>query len=378
MHETRKTLTQTKRIVVKVGSSLLTDGGKALDPKFLQKLAGELHALRQSGKEVALVTSGAVAAGVAALGIAKPREIPRKQAVAAIGQSKLMHAYEQVFGAMGVQVAQVLITGDDLGHRHRFLNARNAVSALFDMGVLPIFNENDTVAVEEIKVGDNDNLSALVASMIEADLLIILSDVAGLYDADPRAHPDANRLSVVGEIDSKIERLAGGAGSTAGTGGMITKLQAAKKAAASGVPTLIAAGLETDVLKRLVAGEDLGTLFQSSADKMASRKHWIAFVLKPLGKLVLDAGAAKAVQESGKSLLPSGVTAVEGKFQRGDAVAICDASGHEFARGVAEYGADEVRRLTGKKSTEIEAILGYKYGDELVHRDDLVLLERKR
>lgn len=378
MHETRKTLSQAKRIVVKVGSSLLTDGGRALDPKFLQKLAGELHALRQEGKQVALVTSGAVAAGVAALGIAKPREIPRKQAVAAVGQSKLMHAYEQAFGALGVQVAQVLITGDDLGHRHRFLNARNAVSALFDMGVLPIFNENDTVAVEEIKVGDNDNLSALVASMIEADLLVILSDVAGLYDADPRANADARRLSVVAEIDEGVERLAGGAGSTAGTGGMITKLQAAKKAAASGVPTLIAAGLESDVLKRLVAGEDLGTLFQSSADKMASRKHWIGFVLKSVGKLVLDAGAAKAVRESGKSLLPSGVTAAEGKFQRGDAVSICDASGHEFARGVAEYGVDEVRRIAGKKSTEIEAILGYKYGDELVHRDDLVLLERKR
>jgi glutamate 5-kinase len=378
MLNSREQLAQAKRIVVKVGSNLLTGGGKALDPVFFAKLAGELHGLRKAGYQVALVTSGAVAAGVHALGIAKPREIPRKQAAAAVGQSKLMHAYEEVFGALGVRVAQVLITGDDLGHRHRFLNARNTVTALFELDVVPIFNENDTVVVEEIKVGDNDNLSALVASMIEADLLVILSDVAGLYDADPRHDPQAKRFSVVPEITDEIEKFAGDAGSLQGTGGMITKLQAARKAGASGIPTLIAAGLEADVLKRLLSGEDLGTFIQSPTDKLASRKHWIAFVLKPVGKLMLDGGAVKAVREGGKSLLPGGVVNVEGKFGRGDAVSLCDAEGHEFARGLIEYAADEVRRMRGHKSTEIEQVLGYKYGDELVHRDDLVLLERRR
>lgn len=371
-------MAQAKRIVVKVGSSLLTNGGKALDPAFLDKLAAELHALRESGKEVVLVTSGAVAAGIAALGIAKPREIPRKQAAAAVGQTRLMHAYEEAFRRRGVHVAQVLITHDDVANRRRFLNARNTLTALFELGVLPIFNENDTVVVEEIKVGDNDNLSAFVAVMVEADLLIILSDVDGLYDADPRKHAEARRLGIVEQIDARVEALAGGVGSAAGTGGMITKLEAARKAAATGIATVIAQGREPDVVRRVLAGEDVGTLFLSESDRLASRKHWIAFALKPQGKVVLDEGAAKAVREGGKSLLPSGVREVQGRFGRGESIAICDPSGAEFARGIAEYAADEVRVIAGKKSTEIEKVLGYKYTDELVHRDDLVLLERKR
>lgn len=370
----RAALTQARRVVVKVGSSLLTDGGKALDPRYLQKLASELSALRQQGLDVALVTSGAVAAGVSALGIERPKDIPRKQAAAAVGQSRLMHAYEEVFGPLQVKIAQVLVTHEDLSHRRRFLNARNTLTALFELSVLPIFNENDTVVVDEIKVGDNDNLSSLVATLIEADLLIILSDVAGLYDADPRQHPEAQRLAVVPRITAAVRRLAGGAGSSAGTGGMITKLQAAERAAAVGISTVIADGRLPGVLQAICAGQDVGTLFQPGQERLAARKHWIAFTLKASGRLLLDAGAVRAVVTQGKSLLPRGVLSVQGRFERGALVVLCDAEGQEFARGLIGYAADEVRKVIGKQSWQIEETLGYKYGDELVHRDDLCLL----
>lgn len=341
---------------------------------FLRKLANEIHLLVKGGRQVALVTSGAVAAGVSVLGIPKPRDIPTKQAAAAVGQSRLMHAYEETFQPLGMRVAQVLVTHDDLANRKRFLNARNTLMALFSLNVLPVFNENDTVVVDEIKVGDNDNLSALVAPLIEADLLIILSDISGLFSADPRKDTTAKRIGQVDKIDSSIERLAGGAGSDAGTGGMLTKIEAAKKASAVGIPTIIADGRELDVLSRILAGEDIGTLFTAAADRLASRKHWIAFTLKPQGKLHLDAGATRAVREGGKSLLPSGVLSVEGRFGRGDPISIFDAAGLEIARGLSEYADDEIKLIAGKQSTEIEAILGFKYTDVIVHRDDLVLL----
>lgn len=382
----RRPLLQARRIVIKVGSSLLTgragaggeggppviDGRSGLHLPFLQRLAQQITALRASGREVALVTSGAVAAGVATLGIERPREIPRKQAAAAVGQSKLMHAYEEVFGVGDVQIAQVLITHEDLAHRGRFLNARDTLRALLEWRVLPIFNENDTVAVAEIKVGDNDNLSSLVASMIEADLLILLSDVAGLYDADPRSVPTAARIPVVRRIDAAVRKLAGGAGTRAGTGGMITKIEAAERAAASGIPTVIAAGTEPAILQDIVAGRDVGTLFLPKAGRLGARKHWIAFTLKPAGRLLLDAGAARAIAEGKKSLLPRGVRSVEGRFGRGACVRLCDEGGREIARGLVAYGADDVRRLCGAQSRQIESILGYTQGDEIVHRDDLV------
>ena len=374
MDHSRAILRNARRIVVKVGSSLLTDGGKALDASFIAGLAAELQDLRADDREVVLVTSGSVAAGVHALGMARPREIRLKQATAAVGQSRLMHAYEGAFGALDVQVAQVLITHDDLANRRRFLNARNTLSALLELGVLPICNENDTVVVEEIKFGDNDNLSALVASLIGADLLIILSDVAGLYSADPRTNPDAQRISLVERIDSRLRSMAGGAGSTEGTGGMATKLEAAGKASAVGIPTIIAPGREAGVLQRVVQGGDVGTLFQPSVDRLASRKHWIAFNLRPSGRLWLDEGATDALRGRGRSLLPSGIRRVEGRFSRGDAVSICDARGHEFARGLAGYSAAETRRIAGRHSGDIETALGYKYSDVVVHRDDLVVL----
>lgn len=344
---------------------------------FLAKLAAEIAGLRQAGHEVVLVTSGAVAAGVAALALpVKPREIRAKQAAAAVGQSRLMHAYETTFRPLGTHVAQILLTNDDLANRRRFLNARNTLFALLELGVLPIINENDSVAVEEIKVGDNDNLSALIAPLVEADLLVILSDIGGLFEEDPRKNPRARRISDVHRIDAAIERLAGGAGTAAGTGGMITKIQAARKATASGIATVVADGRTPDVLRRILAGEDIGTCFHPAEGRLAQRKHWIAFTLKPAGKLWLDDGARRAVVAEGKSLLPSGVRGVEGSFGRGEAVSICDATGTEIARGLAEYSADEVRKIQGKHSSEIEAILGYKYSDEVVHRDDLVILER--
>ncbi len=375
MDTIRQQLSAARRIVVKVGSSLLTDGGRALDRRFIGILAAEIDALRREGREVALVTSGAVAAGVGALGIARPREIRMKQAAAAVGQSRLMHAYEEAFGALGVQVAQVLVTHDDLANRRRFLNARNTLSALFELEVVPVFNENDTVVVEEIKVGDNDNLSSLVASLIGAELLVILSDIEGLFDADPRSNSQAKRIPFVPRIDARITRLAGGSGSAAGTGGMVTKLEAARKAAAYGIPTVIAQGMTEKVLTRIVGGEDIGTLFSATGDRLAGRKHWIAFSVKPTGRLVVDSGAVKALREGKRSLLPSGILRAEGKFARGDALAVCDESGQEFARGLSDYGTDEVLRIAGKQSSEIENILGYKYSDVVIHRDDLVMLD---
>lgn len=370
----RSALARARRVVIKVGSSLVTDSGKALDTAFLQKLAGEIAALKSAGKEVALVTSGAVATGVLALGIARPKEIARKQAAAAVGQSRLMHAYEEAFGKLSIRVAQVLITHEDLAGRARFLNARDTLRALLDFEVLPIFNENDTVAVAEIKVGDNDNLSSLVACLIEADLLILLSDVAGLYDADPRKHADAKRIPIIERIDAGVRRLAGGAGTSAGTGGMITKLEAAERAAASGIPTVIAEGKRPGVLTEIMAGQDVGTLFRAPSGRMGARKHWIAFTLRPTGTLQLDSGAARAVSEGKRSLLPSGVRSVEGRFLRGACVRLCNEAGEELARGLIAYGADEVRRLCGKRSAAIEATLGYTHGDEIVHRDDLVVM----
>ena len=364
-----------KRVVVKVGSQLLSGGGQDLDHCFLVSLAGQLAALRRDGREVLLVTSGAIAAGRSALALDdRPKTIPQKQAAAAIGQSRLMRAYEDVFALHGITVAQLLLTRGDLADRNRYRNAAATLETLLESGVLPIINENDTVAVDEIKFGDNDNLSALVTSLVEADLLVILTDIAGLYDADPRSNSAAKLIPLVRAITRELEAAAGGSGSSVGTGGMATKLAAAKKAGRSGAATLIADGRQPQIINRLFAGEEAGTLILPSRARLTRRKHWIAFTLRPHGRVTVDAGAARVLRRDGRSLLPSGVVAVEGDFERGASIRIADLAGVEFARGIAEYSCAEIKKLIGCNSAVIEDLLGYRYGDEIVHRDNLVLL----
>lgn len=366
-------LSYVKRVVVKVGSGVLTESD-GLNETIIASICSDVHQLRQRGYEVIIVSSGAVAAGKADLGIAgRPQTIPLKQAAAAIGQSRLMRAYKDAFADYGHKVAQVLLTRDDLANRRRYLNARNTLMTLLEFGIIPIINENDTVVVDEIRFGDNDNLSALVTNLAEANLLVILSDVDGLFDRDPRKDPGAQLIAEVNSITDAVEAMAGDSGSQVGTGGMTTKIKAAKRAALYGVGTVVLNGRTPHSLVRLFDGEALGTYFLPASDRMAAKKHWIAFSKKPRGKLFVDDGAVKAVVSRGKSLLPSGIQGVEGGFERGDAVRLCDLNGREFAKGVINYTLSELLRIMGKKSSEINEVLGYKYGDEVVHRDNLVL-----
>jgi glutamate 5-kinase len=365
----RGDLARARRVVVKIGSRLIKDD----PPGRPAAVAAEIAALRARGVSALVVSSGAIALGVARAGLAeRPRELPALQAAAAIGQGRLMQHWDAAFGAHGMPVAQVLLTHEDVADRARFLSARHALFALFEMGAIPIINENDTVATEEIKFGDNDRLAALVVNLIGADLLIILTDVDGLHDADPRE--GGKRVPLVRDVDQEAAPIAGGSVSGVGTGGMASKVQAAKIAGKSGVPTVVVSGRAPDAIARVLAGEDRGTLFLPSEERLASRKHWIAYVLRPAGALVVDSGARTALVEKRKSLLPSGVTEVRGKFAAGDAVSVVDAAGVELARGLAAYGSDEVDRIRGKRSADIEPILGYKYLDEVIHRDDLVLI----
>jgi glutamate 5-kinase len=363
-----------RRIVVKVGSGLVADATRGPDPARIGRLAAELAAIAARPVEVALVSSGAIASGTARLGLsARPRSIPEKQAAAAAGQVALMWHYEQAFAAHGRRVAQVLLTQEDISHRPRYLNARNTLLTLLGYGVLPIVNENDTVAVEEIKVGDNDNLAALVAYLVEADLLVLLSDTDGLYTGDPHRDPTARRIDTVDALTPEMAELAGSQGPL-GTGGMVTKLQAAQKAMAAGIPMVIADGQRSGVLAAILDGAPVGTFFAPRDDRLTARKRWIAFATPPQGGLQVDAGARRALVERGTSLLPSGVVKVEGDFAAGDAVAVRDAEGREFARGIVSYDAREVSRLLGAKTRDIERILGYRGTDELIHRDNLVIL----
>jgi glutamate 5-kinase len=356
-----------------VGSRVLTAKGRVLSQAVFDRLAREISAAKKRGYEVVIVSSGAIAAGMARLGLLeKPKTMPQKQASAAIGQSALMWNYERAFSFFGEKVAQVLLTRDDLSNRNRYLNARNTLLTLLSLGVIPIINENDTVVVEEIKFGDNDNLSALVTNLVNADLLIILSDINGLYDRDPRLHKNAKLIPLVHQVTDDLEKKASGTLSPISIGGMVTKLQAARKAALFGIPTVLANGMEEGILKRILQGEDLGTLFTSEGNKLTSRKHWIAFTLEPLGKIIVDEGAKKAILQKGKSLLPSGVLAAEGKFGLGDPVVLTDIHGQEFAKGLTNYGSTEISKIKGLKTTEVEGKLGYKYSDEIIHRDDLV------
>ncbi|HCU25413.1 MAG TPA: glutamate 5-kinase [Deltaproteobacteria bacterium] len=373
----REQLQKKKKLVVKIGSSILTDEAGELDPKVFQGLAEEVAALRARRLQIVLVSSGAIAAGMKRLGFTrKPHPIPQKQAMAAAGQTALMHEYEKAFAKHGLIAAQILLTRDDLANRRRFLNARHTLAALLKMGVVPIINENDSVAVHEIKIGDNDNLSALVASVAEADLLVILTDIDAVYDADPKIKKDARRLSLIENIDAKLRDGASDTLRAGSTGGMRTKLEAAEKAADYGVTTVIANGGEKNVLQRILDGEDLGTVIlpKGGLDRLRAKQHWLTHTLRPLGSLVVDAGAKTALVESGKSLLPSGVKAVEGQFSCGDPVDIRLEGEAPFARGLSSYSTPELERIKGKKSTEIEKILGYKYFDEVIHRDDMVLL----
>ena len=373
---TRKTImNKVHRIVLKIGSQVLTAKGKSLSQAVFDRLAREISAAKKKGYEVVIVSSGAIAAGMSRLGfLEKPKTIPQKQAAAAIGQSALMWNYERAFTCYGEKVAQVLLTRDDLSNRRRYLNARNTLLTLLGLGVIPIINENDTVVVEEIKFGDNDNLSALVTSLVNADLLIILSDIAGLYDRDPRLSKDAKLIPLVRQVTVEMEKKASGTLSPISIGGMVTKLQAARKAALFGVPMILANGMVEGIIGRIFQAEDVGTLFTSEVNKLTSRKHWIAFTLEPQGRIIVDDGAKKAILQKGKSLLPSGVLATEGEFSLGDPVVLVDLQKEEFAKGLSNYGSAEINKIKGLKTTEVENKLGYKYGDEIIHRDDLVVL----
>ena len=366
-------LAHVKRVVIKIGSGVISNSA-GLDLDRIATFCEDVHQLRQRGYEVILVSSGAVAAGKADLGIVgKPKTIPLKQAAAAIGQSRLMRAYKDALRKHGLKAGQVLLTRDDLANRRRYLNARNTLMTLLEYGVVPIINENDTVVVDEIRFGDNDNLSAMATNLVEAQLLVILSDVDGLYDSDPRSNPEACLISEIERLTPEIEAMAGIEGSDLGTGGMVTKLKAAKRATLYGAGTAIINGRTPHNLLYLFDGHELGTYFLPARDPMAARKHWIAFTKKPKGKLILDDGAHKALTERGKSLLPSGILKLDGSFERGDAVRLCDLDGNEFAKGVTNYTSMELSRILGKKTKEIEAILGYQYGDEVVHRDNMVM-----
>jgi glutamate 5-kinase len=364
-----------RRIVIKVGSRVLTREDNGIDVDVIRGIAGQVAALRRGAREVVVVTSGAIAAGRCALGLQdRPRTIPQKQAAAAIGQSRLMRAYEDALGEHGITAGQILLTRTDLADRTRFLNARSTIETLLECGAVPVINENDTVVVDEIKFGDNDNLSALVSNLVESQLLIILTDIDGFYDADPRTTSGAHLIHLIKAVTREVERAAGGTGSTVGTGGMATKVAAARKAGKSGTATLMLNGKVAGIITRALAGEELGTLFLPERESLTSRKHWIAFTLRPKGRIVVDAGALQVLSQHGRSLLPSGVIRVEGEFSRGDCVRVCGPDGGEFARGLAAYSQAEIHRILGRKSGEIEDILGYRYGDEIVHRDNLVVL----
>ncbi|MFZ6030454.1 MAG: glutamate 5-kinase [Chloroflexota bacterium] len=364
------------RIVVKLGTSSLTAGTPRLSPPQLVEIARQVSRLRAQNREVVIVSSGAMAAGRARLGFPKlPKDLPAKQMLAAIGQPLLMALYEQIFGLYNLPIAQVLLTRADLADRRRYLNSRNTFKALLCQGVVPVVNENDTVATEEIRVGDNDNLSALVANLIDADLLVLLTDQAGLYTSDPRRDAGAQLVGEVSgpEIPEALWQAAGGTNNGLGTGGMATKLQAADLARRSGTTVVIAAGQESDILLRLVRGESIGTRFCALEAVTESRKRYILSGGRAPGILRVDEGAGRALKHGG-SLLPVGIRAVEGDFEPGDTVRIYDPTGREVARGITNYTAGDLVRILGRKSDEIESILGYYAGDEVIHRNDLVLL----
>lgn len=364
-----------RRVVVKLGTSVLTGGTPRLDRAHLVELVRQCALLHREGLDVIICTSGAIASGRERLGFPQLADtVTSKQLFAAVGQTRLMLAWERLFDIYDIHVGQILLTRHDVEHRQRFLNARDTLQALLYQRIVPVVNENDAVATSEIKVGDNDNLSALVALLAEADLLLLLTDQPGLFTADPRTNPDAELIPEVRQIDETLRQLAGGSVSGLGVGGMVTKLQAADVARRSGAAAVIAAGRTPNVILRAVAGERVGTYFPALETPLANRKRWILAGPAPAGSLVVDSGAARALLENGSSLLPAGVRAVEGTFERGDAVSICDVDGRKLARGIVRYGHDDMSRIKGCHSDEIAARLGYAYGPVVVHRDDLILI----
>lgn len=372
--ESRAALTRARRVVIKIGSALLTRPTQGLNREGISAWAAQMAKLHHGGVEVLLVTSGAVAAGMQRLGLqARPHALHLLQAMAAIGQMGLVQAYESAFSRHGLHTAQVLLTHDDLADRQRYLNARSTLRTLLDYKVIPVINENDTVATEEIRFGDNDTLAALVANLVEADLLLILTDQAGLYERDPRQDPNARLVREGQAGDPVLMEMAGGS-SALGRGGMRTKLAAAEKAARSGTATVIASGREPQVILRVLAGEPLGTWLKPATGRLAARKQWLAGQARVAGRLYLDEGAVRVLREAGRSLLPVGVTRVEGEFQRGETVACLDPQGREVARGLINYSSAETARIIGKSSDQIEAILGYVDEPELIHRDNMVIL----
>ena len=368
-------LSQARRIIIKVGSSLVTNQGKGLDHAALTRWAAQIAALKQMEKEIILVSSGAIAEGMQRLSWdSRPTALYELQAAAAVGQMGLAQAYASGFSKYGLKTAQVLLTHEDLSNRKRYLNARSTLTTLLKLNVIPIINENDTVATDEIRFGDNDTLAALVTNLVEADVLIILTDQAGLYTSDPRTTPNAKLLSTVNAGDPALEKMAGGVGSHISRGGMQTKVIAAKRAARSGADTIVASGHEDNVLLRLNSDEPIGTRFLAKMPVLAARKQWLADYLSVRGYVTLDQGAAKALIEDGKSLLPIGVTHVEGEFERGETVSCLDQEGKEIARGLINYSAVETQKILKRSSNDIETILGYVDEPELIHRNNLVLL----
>lgn len=371
----RQQLGRSRRWVVKIGSALLTNEGRGLDLSGIGAWVEQMVALRRTGIELVLVSSGAVAEGVKRLGWRqRPHALHELQAAAAVGQMGLVQAYESCFQRHGMHTAQILLTHDDLSNRKRYLNAGSTLRTLLKLGVVPVVNENDTVATEEIRFGDNDTLAALVANLVEAELLVILTDQPGMFEADPRAQPDAKFIHEAQAGDTGLEAMAAGGSGALGRGGMLTKVRAAAQAARSGASTLIASGREADILLRIAEGETSGTLLYSSEGPLAARKQWLAGQLQLRGRLTLDAGAAKVLREAGKSLLPVGVVAVEGMFARGEAVACLTPDGKEIARGLVNYNADEVRKIMRHPSDKIAELLGYVDEPELIHRDNMVLV----
>lgn len=364
-----------QRIVIKLGTSVLTGGTPHPDQPHMVELARQCARLHARGKEVIVCSSGAIAVGRERLGFPDlPPTLSNKQMLAAVGQSRLMQMWERFFAIYGVHVGQILLTRSDVEHRGRFLNARDTLNTLLENHIVPIINENDAVATEEIRVGDNDNLSALVAIVAEADLLLLLTDQPGLFTADPRTHPHAQLIPQVTKIDETLRRLAGDSVSGLGVGGMVTKLQAADAARRAGTDVVIAAGRAPNVIGRAVAGEQVGTRFPALENPLENRKRWIFAGPKAAGRLIIDAGAVHALTENGRSLLPAGIVRVEGNFQRGDAVTIAGPDRTALARGIARYNSNDLRRIAGHQSDEIESRLGYAYGPVAVHRNDLILI----
>lgn len=372
---TREQLGKSRRWIVKIGSALLTNEGRGLDVEAISAWVAQMAALRQRGVEVVLVSSGAVAEGMCRLGWNnRPHALYELQAAAAVGQMGLVQAYESRFQQFGLHTAQVLLTHDDLSNRQRYLNARSTLRTLLKLGVIPVVNENDTVAYEEIRLGDNDTLAAMVANLVEANLLVILTDQQGMYERDPRQDPAAALLTEVRAGDPELEKMAGGGGGILGRGGMLTKVRAAARAARSGTATVVVSGRLPEVLQRIARGDAVGTLFTPGQGVVAARKQWLASQLQVRGTLVLDEGAVRVLRESGRSLLAVGVTEVRGEFDRGELVSCVAPDGQEVARGLVNYDAEESRRIQRQPSDRIEALLGYVDEPELIHRDNLVLL----